>query len=580
MSATTRAQSATALRALAKRVEQGHAIEATPGHLRDAARAVERGNHEGARRHLIAAMHTFEPRMLYRHGIMNDSGHARARADLGQVHRQYLRVRDVQDEEQRADDRRQAAAQRRAASNGATTTAGRPPPSPDGGDGPQLSTVLALAGFNPKELRGPGGRWIFGGSSGLKAPGPPGSFEHARWMDRVAETFNTPEVRNAVHEATRAMIGRDLATAHQHMSNAIELEQLLGSGRGIGDLRYVDSTISKVNPKKAAIRNRPRDPFLHQHPGVYKESHLVSEPRTSMKYKIPNALKAGGYAYANPTTEEQTQIAFIGLAMSDDEVAALNRMDLSAETGALAATHRPFGKPGGPGLWNVKGMQLPAYIQNIARALLRTGRARNLSHAIAIARAATKKWAKGGGNVHPEVRAASAATGAEWDASRARAHAHAGQPESVIELFNPNHAPPGAGGGQFTTAGGAGKGAGKTAPGAKAAVVGTQRAVLVAQIKVIRTQIKALQHSLATGSPPPAGTMASRTGKAAAGKAGAATARKAAAPSKAQAAKSKSSTPRKHGVTKMSARQRQQVKARIAQLQAQLRSDLARLRGH
>jgi hypothetical protein len=458
-------------------------------------------------------------------------------------------------------------------------------------------------------------------------------------------------------------------------------------------LRLVDASLNKV-PKTAAIRNRPRNPLSReaQHPGRYVESHLVSEPRTSMKYRAPNIRAAAGYAngqqaielfnpmeargahgmwtregkeaghagtldtdqveksygkgpadhlrtaafaerhgdhelvvqhvdtayrqiaatmqrnregrgspgnallnnlhlirqrhagamLASPTTAEQMEIAAIGLAMSDDEVAVLLRdewMDFSAQTEALASTHRPFGKPGGPGLWNVKGMQLPAYIQNIARALLRTGRARNLSHAIAIARAATKRWAKGGGNVHPEVRAASAATGAEWEASRARAHTHSNDGGTEILLFNPYHAPPGTGGGQFTTAGGAGKGAAKTAPGAKAAVSGMQRQVLVAQIKVIRTQIAALKASLVTGNAPPAGTMASRTAKA--GKAGtAAAARKAAAPSKAQAAKSKSSTPRKHGVTKMSARTRAQVKARIVQLQAQLRSDLAKLHGH
>jgi hypothetical protein len=111
---------------------------------------------------------------------------------------------------------------------------------------------------------------------------------------------------------------------------------------------------------------------------------------------------------------------------------------LSADTGRLASQPHPLGKPGGPGLWGVKGMELPPYIQNIARALLRKGRARNLSQAIAMAKGATGRW-EHGKNTSPEVRAASAATNAQWAAKQARAHAHAnGQPGIELAFhFNP-----------------------------------------------------------------------------------------------------------------------------------------------
>lgn len=96
-------------------------------------------------------------------------------------------------------------------------------------------------------------------------------------------------------------------------------------------------------------------------------------------------------------------------------------LELSAKTPILSSVHRPLGRPGGPGLFHTKGLQLPAYIQNIAHALMRSGRPKSM--AIAIAIGTVKRWARGGGDVHPEVRAAAAKAVAEWEAARARARA-------------------------------------------------------------------------------------------------------------------------------------------------------------
>jgi ADP-ribose pyrophosphatase YjhB (NUDIX family) len=86
----------------------------------------------------------------------------------------------------------------------------------------------------------------------------------------------------------------------------------------------------------------------------------------------------------------------------------------SAETGELSTVHKPLGTHG---LWGSKTEQLPAYIQNVAHALIDDGH--DESSAIAIAVGTMKRWAAGGGKVTPEVRAAATKALAEWEKLKA-----------------------------------------------------------------------------------------------------------------------------------------------------------------
>jgi hypothetical protein len=87
----------------------------------------------------------------------------------------------------------------------------------------------------------------------------------------------------------------------------------------------------------------------------------------------------------------------------------------SEQTPSLASAPAPLGTQG---LWHTPDKHVPAkqklpnYIEHIAQALMRSGT--DESQAIAIAISAVKRWAKGKGKVHPEVRAASQAALAEW----------------------------------------------------------------------------------------------------------------------------------------------------------------------
>ncbi len=95
----------------------------------------------------------------------------------------------------------------------------------------------------------------------------------------------------------------------------------------------------------------------------------------------------------------------------------------SERTPALSSTHNPLGTRG---LWHTpdshttERQSLPAYLQNIAHALIRNGM--DESQAIATAINAAKRWASGKGNVHPEVVEASRAALAEWEKLKASHH--------------------------------------------------------------------------------------------------------------------------------------------------------------
>jgi hypothetical protein len=255
--------------------------------------------------------------------------------------------------------------------------------------------------------------------------------------------------------------------------------------------------------------------------------------------------------------------------------------ELSARTAMLERTPAPRGRPGGPGLYHVQGMGHTPYLQQIVKALI-DKRGMPSDKAYRIARGAIRKWMRGGGHVHPEVRAAAGRAEAGELTRQARAHTHAVSGWEIadtlielacepIELFNPYHAPPGTGGGQFTTASGAGQGAkGKQAQQKQAArgehrLDVKQRRTLLKRAAALRSQIRALQAQL----PQPRG--ARKAAKVA--KAKTAAQLKAAAARKAKAG----ATPRKKGVAAKRLSPAT-IHAKINALRAELQGVLAQLK--
>ncbi len=89
---------------------------------------------------------------------------------------------------------------------------------------------------------------------------------------------------------------------------------------------------------------------------------------------------------------------------------------MSEKTAGYAATPHPLGPNN---LWFKPGFKLPNYVENVVKGLMESGHSR--AEAIPMAIGVIRRWAAGGGHVHPEVRAASAAAIAEWEALKARA---------------------------------------------------------------------------------------------------------------------------------------------------------------
>ena len=157
------------------------------------------------------------------------------------------------------------------------------------------------------------------------------------------------------------------------------------------------------------------------------------------EYKDKAALKS----MSGPPTLSSSKIQQELVDNSGDGGDPANDYRFSAETGQLAVTPAPYGKPGGPGLYHVKGLKHSDYLEQIVHALMRKGM--DKGKATAIARGSIRRWMRGGGHVHPEVRAAAGVAEAEELKAQARAHAHANtwdEVAAVVELAFLHHFDP------------------------------------------------------------------------------------------------------------------------------------------
>lgn len=130
---------------------------------------------------------------------------------------------------------------------------------------------------------------------------------------------------------------------------------------------------------------------------------------------------------------ELTAVGLDGTRLFKPVLAMPSRFDNSSSSLALtprtpeaSTVDQPTVPPGGPGLFHVKGMHLPPYVQHLYTHLV----ARYGKHgAYRVAVGVVKKWEAGinpGGkkptHTHPDVRAAAAKNIAEWEADKVRAH--------------------------------------------------------------------------------------------------------------------------------------------------------------
>ncbi len=400
-----RQQAAKSMRRLAEGIQRDHPELAVHDHVRDAARTLESGNEEAAQRHLRAAMFSLTPQSLHRNGVHDDVGHISARQAVHGVHRHLLLVKDIAD----VAAKNQAAIRRDSYG--------------DYESGPSLPHADPNAGYGPGALaqkptqRQPGGdralnapdRTNSGGSDPAVAdpvgPQPKGSKQFASW-DEVCTVIDLAWVPNPSKAQWAAIDAK--------------------SGHSLPDQDAKDDE-AKAD---SHIRNARQASAIGQHQVAMK--HLArASALTADPGKQASINQLGGAVVKN--AQLQGKASQLVLARTWDELAAV--VELSAETGRLAVTPAPYGKPGGPGLYNVKGLKHSDYLEQIVQALMRKGM--DKGKATAIARGSIRRWMAGGGKVHPEVRAAAAGAEAEELKAQARAHAHAvtwDDVASVIEM--------------------------------------------------------------------------------------------------------------------------------------------------
>jgi hypothetical protein len=179
-----------------------------------------------------------------------------------------------------------------------------------------------------------------------------------------------------------------------------------------------------IGGRRVGPKNPSREQLLAVHEAMHADEPLSVNPPGSADN---SALKGG----LSRTSAAHTHGNVTGMANR------LAGIDLSAETGKLASTPAPRGKPGGPGLYDVKGLGHTDYLNQIVKALI--GKGMDPGKAYAVARGSIRKWGHGGAHVHPEVRAAATAAEAGELAKQARAkavHGHAASWDDVLLVID------------------------------------------------------------------------------------------------------------------------------------------------
>jgi hypothetical protein len=284
----------------------------------------------------------------------------------------------------------------------------------------------------------------------------------ARLADHMREDHPDRIVHQHVRDAARTLRQGNEEASQRHLRAAmfhLSPPQLRKNGQHTDDAHMAASAsveaihrhlllvkdITDVAAKnQAAIRRDSYDddstgpmPQPPAHDAGYGSGALAQKPTARQPggdraLNAPARMNSGGSdpAVADPVgaqprgskqfTTQNGVRAVTELAYGWNDLATM--IGLSAETGRLASTPAPRGKPGGPGLYGVKGMGHTDYEQQIVKALIEK-RGMDPHRAYAVARGAIRKWMRGGGHVHPEVRAAAVAAEAGELAKQARAKA-------------------------------------------------------------------------------------------------------------------------------------------------------------
>jgi hypothetical protein len=402
-----RVQAAKSMTKLADSMKESHPDMLSHQHVRDAARMLRAGNEEAAQRHLRAAMFSLTPQSLMRNGMHTDDDHIAARDAMHGVHRHLLLVKDVAD----VAAKNQAAIRRDSYDDDSSS----PPPvtspvraDPNAGYGPG-----ALA-QKPTVRQPPGDQALNAPARSSGGGSDPAVADPVGVQPRGSKQFAT---RNGVRKVTELAYGwDDLAAVIIELAKpwlpSAEYWKSVGSGGGNAPKDKGGSDEEKASnhiadAKKASATGMHQAAASH----LARASALTSDPAKQAKI---NAVGKGAAGLA----VNAGQGSAFKLASTSSGV------ELSAETGKLAATPAPRGKPGGPGLYGAKGNMHSPYMQNIVKALIEK-RGMDPGKAYAVAWGAMRKWSRGGGKVHPEVRAAAAGGLGLEKAAEARAHAHA-----------------------------------------------------------------------------------------------------------------------------------------------------------